>query len=288
VGVVRRGCVRPLDRTFTGEAKVSMAVSFKKLLAAGERVPTFALARIVHPIVIEMFGLAGGYRGFWLDQEHCHHSSDQLVTAAIAARANNMDCFVRIPPTGYWQVTQCLEAGAGGVMAAQIHSADQAAEFVSWAKFHPDGIRGINTGGRDANYTHKSLAQFAVDANRESLVAIQIETLGALEQADAIAALPHVDLLFIGPADLSLALGVGGQFHHEKLWSAIERVAQAAKQHGKAWGAVVPDPQFAAKALDLGCQMPTIGHDTLTLRRGIEALQSAFAVAFPSSGASAK
>lgn len=257
-----------------------MATSFKQLLAAGERVPTFALARIVHPIVIEMFGLAGGYRGFWLDQEHCNHSSDQLVTAALAARANNMDCFFRIPPTGYWQVTQCLEAGAGGVMAAQIHSADQAAQFVSWAKFFPDGCRGINTGGRDANYTHKPLAQFAADANRDSLVAIQIETLGALEQADAIAALPHVDLLFIGPADLSLTLGVGGQFHHEKLWDAIGAVARAAKRHGKAWGAVVPDPQFCAKALEQGCQMPTIGHDTLTLRRGIEALQNAFSVAF--------
>lgn len=258
-----------------------MAVSFKQLLATGELVPTFALARIVHPIVIEMFGLAGGYRGFWLDQEHVQHTADQLVVAALAARANNMDCFFRIPPTGYWHVTQCLETGAGGVMAAQIHNVEQAAQFVSWAKFQPDGTRGINTGGRDANYTHKPLAQFAADANRDSLVAIQIETLGALDQVDAIAALRHVDLLFVGPADLSLALGVGGQFHDAKLWEAIGKVAAAAKQHGKAWGAVVPDPQFAARALELGCQMPTVGHDTLTLRRGIETLQKAFTAVFP-------
>lgn len=257
-----------------------MGVSFKQALAAGERVPTFALARVVHPIVIEMFGLAGGFRGFWLDQEHVHHTADQLVTAALAARANQFDCFARIPPTGYWQVTQCLEAGFGGVMAAQIHSVEQAAQFVSWAKFHPEGTRGINTGGRDANYTYKSLAQFAADANRDSMVAIQVETLGALEQADQIAALPNVDMLFVGPADLSLTLGVGGQFHSDALWEAIGRVAAAVKRHGKAWGAVTPDAQFAARALELGCQMPTVGHDTLALRRGVESLQATFSVVF--------
>ena len=255
-------------------------MSLKTKLAAGELVRVFCAGRIPHPLVIEMFALGGGYDGFWIDQEHAAVTYEHVVSFALAARANALDCFVRMAPTGYSQVTQNLEAGARGVMAAQIHSLAEAEQFVRWAKFYPDGVRGINTGGRDANYTHKPLAQFAADANRDSLVAIQIETLGALDQVDAIAALPHVDLVFIGPADLSLALGVGGQFHHEKLWEAIGRVAQATKKHGKAWGAVVPDPQFAAKALELGCQMPTIGHDTLTLRRGIEALQSAFSVAF--------
>ena len=259
-----------------------MATSFKQILAdTDELIPTFVLSRMVHPVVIELFGLAGGYRGFWLDLEHASISTEQIVMAGVAARANNFDCFVRMPPTGYWQVTQCLEAGAGGVMGAQIHSAEQAAQFVSWAKFPPEGSRGINASGRDGDYTHKPMDQFVIHANRRSMVAIQIETLGAIDQIDAIAALPGVDMLFIGPGDLSLSLGVVGQLHHEKMWEAIGRVAAAAKRHGKAWGAVVLDPQFAIRAIELGCRMPTIGTDALALRFGIDTLQKTFEACFP-------
>ena len=165
-------------------------------------------------------------------------------------------------------------------MAAQIHSSDQAEEFVSWAKFSPRGTRGLNTGGRDANYTHKPPAEFIVDANKDNFVAIQIETTGAVDDADAIAAIDGVDLLFVGPADLSLALGVVGQFHDAKLWEAIDKVAAACKRHGKGWGAVTPDPKFAERAVENGCRMPTMGNDVLTLRRGIDAIKTAFAKHF--------
>ena len=107
-----------------------------------------------------------------------------------------------------------------------------------------------------------------------------METLGAVEQADEIAALDGVDHLFVGPADLSLALGIVGQFHHEKLWEAIAKVSAACAKHGKTWGAVVPDPEFADKAVDLGCRMPTMGNDVITLRRGIGALKESFASIF--------
>lgn len=260
-----------------------MRRSFHELLAGDELIRVFAMGRMMHPLIVEMFGLAGGFHGFWLDQEHTSATTEQLTVAALAARANDFDCFVRVPPTGYWQVTQCLEAGAGGVMAAQIHSVEQAAQFVSWARFAPLGIRGMNNGGRDANYTHIPPAQFLEAANRDTFIAIQIETLRALAQADEIAALDGVDLLFIGPVDLSLALGVVGQFHHDKLWEAINAVAAVCRKHGKAWGAVTPDPQFADRAVESGCRMPTLGNDVLALRRGIEAIRGAFEHQFTNS-----
>ncbi len=249
---------------------------FKELLATDQVVPLFCLARIPHPVVIEMLSLAGGYQGFWIDCEHGAFSLEQIMVAALAGRANQMDCFVRMPPTGYWQVTQCLEVGAGGIMGAQIRSADHAREFVSWTKFAPQGTRGLNTGGRDADYTFKTAAQFIEDANREHFVAVQIETLGALKDAHAIASIPGVDLLFVGPADLSLALGVPGQFHHERLWEAIGQVSRACHDNGIAWGAVVPDPEFARRAIEQGCRMPTFGNDPTILRRGFETMRSAF------------
>ena len=254
----------------------SMARTFKEMLATDELIRVFALGRIPNPIIVEMFGLAGKFHGFWLDQEHTQLSTDQIINLSLAARANHFDSFVRVPPTGYWQVTQCLEAGAGGVMAAQIHTADQAREFVSWCKFSPQGTRGLNAGGRDADYTHKPPAQFVEDANRDHFVAIQIETAGAVDEADAIAAIDGVDLLFVGPADLSLALGVVGQFHHDTLWDAITTVSEACSRHGKAWGCVAPDPPFADRAVEHGCRMPTLGNEMHVLRKGIEAFHSAF------------
>ncbi len=160
-----------------------MRKTLKQRLEEGGTIRTFAIGRVVHPVVIEMYGLAGGFHGFWLDLEHAFISTEQMVMASLAAKAHDMDCFVRLAPSSYATVTQCLETGVGGVMAAQIQSADHAEQFVQWAKFAPRGQRGLNLSGRDANYTHKTAAQFIADANREHMTAIQIETLGSLADA---------------------------------------------------------------------------------------------------------
>lgn len=253
---------------------------FKDLLQRDELIRVFCIGRVVHPIMIEMFGLAGGYHGFWLDWEHAEVSIEQIVTSAITARANDFDCFVRIPLVGYWKVSHSLDSGAGGVMASQIRSVSEAEQFVSWTKFPPVGIRGLHSDSRDGHYTYRPMDQFVNEANRDHFTAIQIETLGALQDADAICALDGVDLLFIGPSDLSLALGHVGQFHHNQLWEAIEHVAQACSRHGKHWGAVATDRKFADRAVENGCRMLTIGNGMRTLRQGIESLKIEFAEHF--------
>lgn len=254
-----------------------MKKRFKELLATDELIRVFCLGRVVHPIMIEMFSLAGGYQGFWLDWEHAEVTIEQIVTSAITGRANDLDCFVRIPPVGYWKVTHALDSGAGGVMASQIHSATQAEEFVSWTKFPPKGVRGLHSDSRDGDYTYRPVAQFVEEANRDHLVAIQIETLGAVNDAEAIAAIDGVDMLFVGPSDLSLALGHVGQFQHDKLWEAIDHVADVCRKHGKHWGTVPPDAQFTDRAVEGGCRMLTIGNGMRTFRLGIESLQSSYA-----------
>ncbi len=253
---------------------------FKDMLARGELVRIFAVVRIPSPIVIDLFGLAGGFHGFWIDQEHGGLNYEQIMVLSIAARANGMDCFVRMAPTDYSLVTQNLEAGAGGVMAARIENAAHAEQFVQWAKFAPRGLRGMNSSGRDANFTHKSQVQFAQEANRDHLTAIQIETLGALNQVDQIAAIDGVDLLFVGPSDLSQALGILGQMDHPRLWEGYDAVAAACKKHGKNWGSVAPTTQFAQRVYDKGCRMINLGGDVTCLRAGIEAAMSANAGLF--------
>ncbi len=246
---------------------------FKQKLAADELIKVFAIGRLPHPVVIDIFALSGGFDGFWIDQEHTGMSYDQILIAATAARANGFDCFVRMAPTDYSLVTQNLETGVGGVMAARIESADQAEEFVSWAKFAPRGSRGLNSSGADANYTFLPLAEFAERANRDHFVAIQIETLGALQQAEQIAAIDGVDMLFIGPADLSQALGVLGQINHEKVWEGYDHVAACCRKHGKHWGTVAATPDFADRCVERGCRMVTLGSDVKAVRAGVACIK---------------
>jgi 2-dehydro-3-deoxyglucarate aldolase/4-hydroxy-2-oxoheptanedioate aldolase len=131
----------------------------------------------------------------------------------------------------------------------------------------------MNMSGRDAHYTHKTAAQFTADANREQLVAVQIETLGALNDVDEIAAIDGVDVLFVGPSDLSQAVGVIGQINHDKVWDGYARVAAACRNHGKHWGTVGPNPEFVNRAIDLGCRLMTFGGDIVCLRRGIDEIK---------------
>jgi 4-hydroxy-2-oxoheptanedioate aldolase len=253
-----------------------MSTRFREILAAGELARLFAIGRLLHPILIDMYGLAGGFHGFWLDQEHCGLTYEQIQLASVCARANNFDSFVRMAPSDYALVTQNLEAGAGGVMAAQIRDAEHAEQFVKWAKFAPRGYRGMNNAGRDADYTHKTQEQFAVDSNRDHFIAIQIETLGALEQAEQISAIDGVDLLFVGPSDLSQAMGLLGQFAHKKVVEALDHVAAACRRHGKHWGTVAPNKEYTQMCYDKGCRMLTLSTEITVVKHGIEQHKAAY------------
>jgi 4-hydroxy-2-oxoheptanedioate aldolase len=254
--------------------------TLKQRLAAGESVVVCAVGRVLQHNFIQLIGVAGGFDGLWIDMEHVGITNEQLEITTLAARAHGLDTFCRIPPTDYATVTRCYEAGAGGVMAAQIFSAAQAEEFVRWAKFAPRGNRGLNTGGWDARFTTIPAAEFCRKANDEHMVAIQIETLQSLEEVDAIAAIDGVDMLFVGPADLSQALGVTGEFFHEKCLAAIDRVAAACVKHGKPWGAVSFSPQHAEMLVSKGCRLLSPTNDTRIVLAGIHAVKQDFAKYF--------
>src|SRR5438128_4830773 len=152
-----------------------MGGRLKELLANGKLVRVFCLGHLCDPKMVEIIGLHAGYDAVWLDQEHCALTLEQIQQAARAARGSGLDSFVRLAPTDYATVMRPLEAGAGGIMAAQVRSARQAAEIVHWAKFHPRGLRGVNGTGVDGRYGALPFAEYARQVNAETFVAIQIE-----------------------------------------------------------------------------------------------------------------
>ena len=257
-----------------------MSCIFRELLATDRVLRVYSVSRIVHPVVFDVFGMAGGFDALWLDQEHGGMTVPQIQMASAFARANRMGTIVRMAPTGYSQVTQNLEAGADSLMAARLNSAVEAEEFVGWCKFAPRGNRGLNSSGFDARYTFTPLAEFVREANDANFVLVQIETLGALDDVDRIAAVDGVDMLFLGPADMSQALGHTGCVNHEKVWEAIDAISAACHKHGKTWGTVPAGPEYAGRCVEKGCRMLTLANETLAVRRGVEALKESYAEFF--------
>jgi len=253
-----------------------MGARLKKALAQDQLTFVFALGQLCHPKIVEMIGLEGGFDGVWLDQEHAGLSISQLEEAGRAARLAGLDSFARLAPTDYASVMRPLEAGVGGIMAAQVRSAAHAADVVRCAKFHPLGLRGVNATGVDGRYGTLPLPEYFRAANEETFVAIQIEHADAVQAVEQIAALAGVDVLFIGPADLSQSLGIPAQWEHPALWQAVERVARAARAGGIHWAILPPNAEYAQRCVDLGCRMLSAGLDVWAVQRGIRSFRGEY------------
>ena len=253
----------------------------KMLLKQGKLIWVFCLGQLCSPKLLELVGLHGGYDAVWLDQEHGSLTLEQVEHATRAARACGMETFVRLAPTDYASVMRPLEAGAGGIMAAQVRNARQVEEIIKWAKFYPRGMRGINNTGVDAHYGLVPLADYLRQANANTFIAIQIEHLEALEDVERIAAVKDVDVLFVGPADLSQSMGLPAEWDHPRHWQALERVAQAARNNGIHWAILPCNPVYARRCVDLGCRMLSLGIDVWAVQRGLQAFQTEYAEFFP-------
>jgi 2-keto-3-deoxy-L-rhamnonate aldolase RhmA len=257
-----------------------MAALLKNLLSRDRLLRVFALGQLCHPKLVEMVGLLGGYDAVWLDQEHTGLTIGQIEDATRAARAVGIASFVRLYAADYASVMRPLEAGADGIMASMIRSVRQVEDLVTWARFHPRGLRGVNGAGVDGRYGTLGFQQHFQKASEETVIGVQIEHQDAVEVVEQIAAVPDVDFLFIGPADLSQSLGIPGQWDHPLLWASIERVARACAARNLAWAILPLRPEHARRCVELGCRMLSLGVDVWAFAKGVRASQQDFAEFF--------
>jgi 2-dehydro-3-deoxyglucarate aldolase/4-hydroxy-2-oxoheptanedioate aldolase len=254
-----------------------MGSIIKQRLAAGKIVRTMHVTGFIKPRALEMLGLVGKFHGIWIDQEHSAIAHAELESLLIACRASGLDAFARVAPTDYPTVMRPMEAGCSGVMIAQVRSLEEVERAIEWAKYPPVGRRGFFGGNIETGFGNIEMASHVANANRERWISIQIETPEAVELADQIAAKKEVDWLFVGPADLSVTLGVPGDFLHPKCVDALKRVAAATKKAGKAWGILSRDAEHAIKCRELGCQLFSVFGDIDCLRAGLTSLEERFA-----------
>jgi 2-keto-3-deoxy-L-rhamnonate aldolase RhmA len=222
-----------------------------------------------------------GYDGIWLDLEH-RTMNDREVQAILAAcYYNDIDCMVRPQTIGRSHLYHYLEDGAAGFMVPFVSTPAIARQVVEAIKFPPLGNRGVDGAGLDGSYgveAWRPNTTYFDDANRETFFVAQIETLEAVENVEAIAAVPGVDCILIGPGDLGLRLRASGSTM--TIPDVVERVAAAARQNGVAWGITAGSLEDLTRYRKLGAQIVPWGGDFAlmnVLRRCSEELDGVLA-----------
>jgi 2-keto-3-deoxy-L-rhamnonate aldolase RhmA len=203
------------------------------------------------------------YDGLWLDLEHRAMTDREVQGLLTFCHLSDLDCMIRPPTQERTRLYRYLEDGAAGFMFPFVSDAETARYLVNAVKFPPLGNRGLDGAGLDTNFaldTWRPNSTYIEDANRETFIVAQIETPEAVANAAEIAAVPGIDLLFVGPGDLNLRL-TADPSNTLKLDEAVERVAQAARDHGKAWGRTAGSAEELARYRQMGAQMIPWGGD---------------------------
>jgi 2-keto-3-deoxy-L-rhamnonate aldolase RhmA len=197
----------------------------------------------------------------WLvfDTEHGPATHERLEDLLRAIKGTDVVPIVRVLNNDMGLIKQALDRGAYGVLVPLVNTAEQARAAVAAAKYPPAGIRGV-AGTRITRYG-MDLPDYFARWNELVLVIVQIETTEALENVEAIAAVPGVDVLFVGPNDLSATLGIFRQFDHPRFIQALERIKAAAKNHGVAIGYMASSTEEVLQRIDEGFQFVSHGSD---------------------------
>jgi len=188
-----------------------------------------------------------GWDYLFFDCEHSSITPRDCEHLARACELRGVTPIVRVPVNQPATFGRYLDTGMQGIQIPMVNTAAEAEAVVRAVKYQPLGSRGL-AAGRAADYGQAqpfSLRDYTAAANAETLVVVQIETAAAVEQAGQIANVPEVDVVFIGPTDLSHSLGVPGDLQNEKVQRAFDSVAAAVLPSGKALGILVPNAEAA-------------------------------------------
>lgn len=228
------------------------------------------MAVLGHSIPSYIHHAAGaGFDVIWLDMEHRTFSDTEIAALLAHFHLADIDCMLRPPTVEKTRLYRYLEDGATGLMIPHVSTAEKARELVAAVKFPPLGDRGLDGAGLDGNYYLGDCENYTEEANRETFLVVQIETIEAFKNVDEIAAVPGVDGMFVGPGDMGLRLK---ELDNEGLdMEAIyEKVAAAAKREGIAWGCPAGSAELVAKFRAQGAQLLAYGGDFMTLKNMLD------------------
>jgi 4-hydroxy-2-oxoheptanedioate aldolase len=205
----------------------------KKVLREGGLALGTYTGGIADPQIVEIIGHAG-YDAAFIDMEHTSFDLRDVQLMVMAAERVGITPIVRTPGFDPAFVLRLLDMGVQGIQLPHISSARAAHEAVKAVRYAPLGDRGMAGASRASDYGKISLKDHMEQSNREITLAVMIEDLPAVQEIDAIASIEGIDIVAVGPSDMSRALGVSGTPDHPKLVDVVQRVAEAVRKGGVA------------------------------------------------------
>jgi len=226
-------------------------------------------------VTAEIVGLAG-FDWVLIDFEHGAGSEKDVLHQLQALEHTPAAALVRVESFERQRFHRVLDFGAEGVMCPRIHTEEEARKAAAAMRYQPEGARGVAMMVRASGFgAHFKEYHAGQDENLVGIVQIETETV--LHVLDRVASIDGIDVLFVGPVDLSIALGTHGQPDHPRYWDAVRTTAEAAKKAGKAAGILLLNPDDFKRYHDLGYRLIASGSDSVfvqrTARQTLETLQ---------------
>jgi 2-dehydro-3-deoxyglucarate aldolase/4-hydroxy-2-oxoheptanedioate aldolase len=232
-----------------------------------------AWASLASPGSAELLGRAG-YDWVVVDMEHGYTTESELLAHLTAIEGSGSVALVRPQSGERLRIGRALDMGAAGIVVPRLDTADQVREAVTFLRYPPAGQRGVallTRGARLGTVNHAGVAAL----NADIVGIVQIESPSALDASEELAAIDGVDVLFVGPADLSHSLGIPGQFANPTYQDALRKVVAACRKHGKAPGILLYDHASFRPHLDLGYTFVGLGADISFVNEGAKAALAA-------------
>jgi 4-hydroxy-2-oxoheptanedioate aldolase len=234
----------------------------KEKLARNEVVASMTI-RLVRGVEIARLAATAGFDMIYVDLEHSTltlEATGQICQAALSAGVTPM---VRVPANTPEYIQRVLDAGALGIVAPGIRSAEEARAVVAAAKYAPLGERGAGGALPHLEFRSFPTAEANAAINDATMVIVQFESAEAIEKADEIVAVEGVDMVLIGVNDLLADLGLAGQFEHPKVREAYARAIAACRKYGKhvGVGGLSTRPKLAAEFIAMGARLLSTGTD---------------------------
>jgi 4-hydroxy-2-oxoheptanedioate aldolase len=204
---------------------------------------------------------AVGFDYLFIDSEHGGFGLETVQDLVVAANQSGITPFVRVGEMLYSLVTRVLDIGAQGVIFPRVESASLLEEAISWMKYPPHGTRGFGFMAPQLDYEQLSLPEIMQHLNTQTMVIVQFETALSIEKCDELLSVPGIDVAMVGPTDLSISLGVPGEFEHPRILEAVDVFVEACERHSVVPGIHCRNARLAMPWLQRGMRFLGCGSE---------------------------
>lgn len=248
----------------------------KAILKRGEIALGHFVLEFATPGIGQMIANAGCDFAIF-DMEHTSFTQEMIRQAILSAKSAGITPVVRVPDTEYFLMSRPLDAGAEGIMVPRVESREQTEKIIESIKYPPVGIRGSAFGIAHDDYKGGDIGLGTRKANEETLIIVQTETAKSVDNINQILSVDGIDVAWIGQADMTVSLGIPGQYDHPKFLKALDTILNACAKYNIAPGFIPITLKETKMMIDKGIRCVAYTADVFLysyfLKQGISELK---------------